>query len=486
MLRLARLARAQATASPSTKAFSTTSVTMKKAAPSTPARKTKIAFKVLREQTKTKKPGMTHLEFKDAVGALGFEKMAADLSALELNKLSFEHLAALKAQVTRYDAKVEPKLKTLGSFKKLQHHELFQNPVSLVSENTLRLAQELIAKLDSTASKDNRICLVGPNGVGKSTLLTQAKALALAQHEDVVLLHIDNGVNLVNGSSDYIFNQKSGKYQQPMLTKRWIYKLRQVNEEVFKKMKLTRDISFQSNRVDYNLKKNVNTVYELLLHNHDFGKFAPTSAFAFFVDELVAHSKNFPVLFSIDNFNGITDYSQTKYHHPDFSHIHLSEFEMGDFVLKVTGGALSFAKGGVLLAKTSDFGQHRSTLDVALGIEEYDPYSKKKFLDVEVANTLKQNGSIKPFEVKTWTKDESKELLKFYQDAGVLFVNDYKTKESNQTAKEILEEKAAVRAGKLEQHEFDPVRHFDRIVNNQYTISGGNPAHLLKASAFIF
>lgn len=259
--------------------------------------------------------------------------------------------------------------------------------------------------------------------------------------------------------------------------------MRQANENLLKKMPLTRDISFQSKRVDYNLKKGTNTVYDFLLHNHDFGKTVPTSAFSFLVEELEAHSKSTPILVTIDDFNSIIDRPITEYRHADFTSIHLSEFEMGDFILRLTGGEINFAKGGVLLAVKGDTKLAHKNLSVALKQEEHDPYSKT--VDRSIVEALEKNGGIKPFTVKNLTKPETEQLLRFYQASGVLHVKDYATNDSYKSAEELAQEKASARAGKPEAV-INSEEQFNKIVENQYTVSTGNPGFLVQATALSY
>ncbi|KAG2733220.1 hypothetical protein G9P44_004210 [Scheffersomyces stipitis] len=465
------------------RSFSITSTALaKKPAASKPVKK-KVTFdpkKFQQPQQKVKKSGMTHLEFHDAVKEMNFDKLAMDLTPFELSELTSAVVSNESGgQVTAFTSESAAILKTLGSFKKYQHHELFSKPVSMVTHNTALLNEQFVEKLADASSRTNRVCLVGERGAGKSTLLAQAQALALDKYEgDVILLHIDAAENITDGSSDYIYNSKNKTYHQPMFTKRWIYKLRNSNEAVFKKLKLSRDISFQNKRVDHQLKKDENTLYDFLQLNVDFGKFQPTHAFSFFIEELVHHSKSVPVLLSVDNANAVLDFPVTKYRHHDFTPVHLNELEIGDFLLKVAGGEISFEKGGVLLSKTGLVGDHQKTLSTALGLVEYDPYAKKQFFDLDIANTLLAHGGVKPFTVSNLTKDETRTLLNFWRESGVVYVKDYVTKESLKPETE-AEKKAP-------KPEFDSEAQFENLVNSYYTVSTGNPHYLLKASAISY
>lgn len=447
-------------------------------------KKVKLGFKSKEVKEKTKRSGMTHLKFEDAVRQLKFENLANDLTALQLAELSVENLESVHSSVVKFKGHTEKQLKDLGSFKKAQHHELFRNHLSLVSDSTVALSDQFLLKLNGP-SNENRLCLLGEKGVGKSTLLAQAQALALSQYNgDVVLLHLDHPERIVEGSSDYILNRKMKKYQQPMFTKRWIKKLRAANEAVFKKMPLTRDISFVAKKVEYNLKKGENTVYDFILLNHDFGVVGPSTAFQFLVDELKAHSEQFPVLVSIDNFNALIAEAFTKYFHPNMVPIHFTQFEAGHFIELLVGGALSFAKGGVLLAESKDLGEC-TTLRVGLGLQEHDPYDKRHQCDAVFANTMSKNGGVKSLVVQNFSKDQARELLLFWDKAGVLQVRDYPTKEIYKSTEEMLQDRRARKVGEYVECA-DPQEQLENLVQSSYMLSSGNPGNLLKINHLVF
>lgn len=428
-----------------------------------------------KSETKVKKGGMTHLGFRDAVRSLGFEKLAVSNSDLEIESLSSKSPAAT---VVSYDSAAEKALSTLKSFKKYQYHELARNPVSLVTSNTVRIREGFVNKLQNSSSKDNRLCIIGERGSGKSTVVTQAKALAL--ENDVVLLHIDHPEKFVQGTSDYIFNKKLDKYQQPMFTKRWIRDLRVANENIFKKLPLSRDISFTTKKVEYNLKAGKDTVFDFLLNNQEFAKFGPSSAFQFFIEELVHHSATVPVILSVDNINALTGKTLTRYFHPDFTPIHFTEFEIGKFIIDAISGELNFQKGGVLLSESGDAPSSK-TLPVGLNLLEYDPYWKQAQCDLDVANAFRANGGVKSFKTENFTKAETRELLNFYKQSGVLQIRDYPTNVERKTAEQIISEKKLGEKVEVE-YSFDPEAHFERVVNNAFVTSSGNPKSVLHSA----
>lgn len=443
-------------------------------APPAGKKKVKMGFKAKAETTtKAKKGGMTHLKFRDAVRLLNFENLAADYALPELTK-------DLKpSTVVRYNSGTEERLKTLGSFKKFQHHELAKSPASLVSANTIAVHEQFVKNLDKP-SKDNKVFLLGEKGVGKSTLISQAKALAVAEKEDVILLHLDQPEKLVNGTSDYIFNTTLGKYQQPMFTKRFVKTFRAANQNVLTKLPLSRDITFTAKKVEHKLKKGENTLYDLVLLNHDFGLVGPSTAFQFLIEELVHASKTVPVLVSVDDFNALVTAPFTKYRNPDFTPVHLSEFEFADFVLKVVSGDLTFAKGGVLLAESKDHFVNE-TIPVGLGMRQDDAYYESAERDFLVANALLKNGGFKTLDVKNLTKDETRALMQFWEQSGALKLRDYPTKEEFQSYENLVQEQHSRNTGLYVESE-DSAQLFENSVQSTFTVSSGNPGYLLKAT----
>lgn len=293
-------------------------------------------------------------------------------------------------------------------------------------------------------------------------MINQALALSLQEFQnEVVILHLHSADIIGNGSSDYFKNNKLGLYQQPMATKRWLRKILAVNKDIFQKLKLTEDVKFYQDKQEYNLKAGENTLYDYLSKNREINKVQPTMAFQFFISQLKQHSKTVPIILSVDDFNAMADFSITQYRSPDFKPIHISEFELGDFILKAASGELNFDKGGVLLAKSCDFAPARKTTHVAVyPHEEYDPYMKYPNLDMSVAQRLVANGGIEPVQVAPLTKDEVRTLLSFWRDQQVLITRqDFHKKEFNDDQADVVEQ------------EFDPELQFEKLVQSSFVVS---------------
>ncbi|QBM86298.1 small subunit ribosomal protein S29 [Metschnikowia aff. pulcherrima] len=434
---------------------------------------------------KVKKGGMTHLKFGEAVRHLKYENLAADLTGLGLAELSASDLQSISSNVVIYNNHAEKTLKELGAFKKNQNHELFSRPVSMVTENTSKIHSEFIEKLASESAQ-NRLCLLGEKGAGKSTLVAQTQALLLSHYKgDVVLLHVDQAEKVVDGSSDYFYNPSLKKFHQPMFTKRWIKKVRAANEAVFKKMPLTEDVSFVSKKEKHSLKKEKHTIYDFLTLNHEFGFYGPSNAFQFFVKQLQAHSNKFPVLVSIDNFNALIRDPHTAYFHTDMRPVTLGDLEFGSFISLLVSGDLSFAKGGVMLSESKDLGECK-TLRAGLRLEQPNPYEPAEKCDLDFAKQMTKNGGVKTFQVENLTKEQARGLLLFLDKVGVLQIREYPTKEIYKS----LEESAFAPGTTINVGEYvrcqDREAQFERILQLTYFASAGNPGRFLKINSLTF
>lgn len=426
---------------------------------------------------KVKKGGMTHHFFRDAVSVLRSENKIQPLENLGVTPLEAGDME--NESIVSYNPASLPLLKGLNVFKRYQHHELFESPISVVSLNTRLLLDNVLN--DAKNTKENRHFLRGERGVGKSTLLAQAHALAYSKYKgDVVMLHFESPENIVNGTSNYLFNKEKGVFQQPMFTKRWIGKTRFVNEKVFRKMPLTKDIEVSTEKSSFKLKKGSNTVYDFLLRSRDFAK--ATSAFDLLWEQLQHHSEKFPVICTIDNFNGLISKPFTEYRHTNYTPIHLTEFEMGNYLLDLVTGDLSFKKGAVIACDSSAHANTK-TLTVGLGLEEYDPYSRKAECDKIIAQRLLKNGKIPVVNVKNLTTEEARSLVLFYGQAGVLKVRDYPYKETIVMPEDTSSASLMKLVGALPQV-IDAEYQFERLIKSTFNVSQGNPGHLLKAAAF--
>ncbi|CUM62613.1 uncharacterized protein PRCAT00000167001 [Priceomyces carsonii] len=157
---------------------------------------------------------------------------------------------------------------------------------------------------------------------------------------------------------------------------------------------------------------------------------------------------------------------------------------MGDFFMRVAAGTLEFSKGGVLIAETNDVARSL-TLPVGLGLLEYDPYTKGDVCDYGVANAMLQNGGIKSLIIKNLSKEHTRNLLQFWKSAGIMTAREYPCKVAQNNLDKLEDEVKTKRLGGGFENEVSP-DHFEKLVQNYFSISSGNPGFLLKSVALSY
>lgn len=113
------------------------------------------------------------------------------------------------------------------SFKPNQFNELFSNPTTLIRPIEDSKILKFYNSSLSNPSKNNRLILTGGKGVGKSTILSHFQALSVSNPS--ILLPISNADLLVDGSNDFKLNSETNLYDQPMFTKKFLKKFKNLN-----------------------------------------------------------------------------------------------------------------------------------------------------------------------------------------------------------------------------------------------------------------
>lgn len=163
--------------------------------------------------------------YEDAAPYSNFQKRAPQVSEadVEIVETKPEQIPELKsAQLISWPKSILASLHHLGSFKPNQQNELFSSNVTVVRSESERIFSSLLKTGKSSL-------LIGDGGVGKSTLLAQAHAAARAQNWAVI--HISQVEKLLDGSSSAILNEKTGKWEQPMVAQRLFKKALSANRE---------------------------------------------------------------------------------------------------------------------------------------------------------------------------------------------------------------------------------------------------------------
>lgn len=162
-------------------------------------------------------------------GKLNANAPRVSTETVKVSVASRDILPELKsADLVTWPGEVQAQLHHLGSYKPEQQHELFKEYVSLVRGETRQLWEKM--------QPGKSVLLTGDSGVGKSTLLTQAHAAAKLQQWGVI--HISRASDLLDGSTDAVYNEQLKLWEQPMFVSRLAKKVFKANRD----LELSKDI----------------------------------------------------------------------------------------------------------------------------------------------------------------------------------------------------------------------------------------------------
>lgn len=398
-------------------------------------------FKKGNEGKKQRKTAGSFRAFQDHVHAGQYAKKAPVISLPILTQ------NAEVNSVVEYSGLQKQRLFQIGAFKKDQYHELFASPISLVREET-KLMGELVSKALNSTSKENRVCLLGERGIGKSTLLAQAQALAMVNTE-AVIIPISYALKLVDGTSDFLFDAKLGEYSQPKLLKKLLDKIEAANKTSLAKLKLSKEYTIEAiaktrAAAKFSSEQNLLDLVRAKVESRQRGQ-----VFAILIEELLSQSQA-PVFVTVDNFGSLLTSAESAYRNVSNSPVRLEELQITKTLFDLTSGRKSFKKGGVILATSSD-DKPSLTLKAGLGLTKPDPYTKRSVYDPELASQI---AGVKPVELNRLSQTSVSQLVQQYAQAGVL-------------RKDELEDNS-----------------LERLAQQKYVVSGnGNPLELIRSVA---
>ncbi|KAH3685419.1 hypothetical protein WICPIJ_003604 [Wickerhamomyces pijperi] len=435
MLRLNTLVRS------STRSFSS-SVSLQ-AAPNTS--KTKAiakGFKGSATGKKSRKTAGSFRFFEDHVHYAKNREPGFELSNLEtLNPTTLD-----LNKVVSYSEQQLQKLIQAGSFKKDQFHELFKTPITLIRDETSTMAQ-FVQDIATTPSSQNKICLIGERGIGKSTLLTQAQALAISQSNTIVI-PISHALKLVDGSNDFFYDSKLQTYTQPMYLKKLLSKIEYINKELLSQIQLSQDYVIEGVTKDKAATKfNQKHTLSDLVQATNLAPRQRGRVFQILIQELLNQDSH-PVLVTVDNFSAITSHPITPYRNVENKQLYVEELQITKTLFQLTSNEVSFKKGGVILATSSD-DKPSVTLKHGLGLIAADPYTKESDFNRTLASKIT---TVKPITVGKLQKECVGKLVEKYIEANAF----------NKT-------------------ELENNNH-QNLIDQKYVLSGnGNPLELLKS-----
>lgn len=313
--------------------------------------------------------------------------------------------------IGQYPIKVAKALARLGSYKRNQRNELFKEHTTFIREATSIPMFEIIEQGMEMPSRENRHCIMGDPGVGKSTLLAQAHAFALAKGYVVIPIPLPS--LLLSGELDAVFDHRTGLFSQPMYAKRWVRRIVRSNSSMLKTMKVQLDHSkgsgtYQPHRAPS--LENLLTFCRAAIPRKDAFVIAGE-----IIQELV-HQDKVPILFTMDDVNVLSNKLYAENRDTDNNKIYHGDLQMIKYFLDFLSGQRSFKKGAILTAVSGNHGLN-DTIPVGLKLGEPIAYTKKEEYDPVLASKF---SGVKPFNVSRLSIQEAATTLDYFHKAKII------------------------------------------------------------------
>lgn len=372
------------------------------------------------DKSKNRKGSGNDKSFKDTVLTKNYKKLALKFDETlitALPSIDSENKDLIRNTFVKYPSDSIKKLHIAGSFKPEQYNELYSQPVTLFRSKEDSRLLEIVNSSVSSQSGNNRFLVNGQSGIGKSTILAHLQSFALSKNNNsAILFPISNADLLVDGSNDFKLNPETKKYDQPMYTKNFIRKFKNLNSDLLAQIPLSEEITPVTNMYKKSVNHKINgTLLDFVNYILKASPMESNTTFAFttILDQLAKQDK-LPVYLTIDNFSAFIQHGMTKYRNTENDRIYFQNFTVADSLLQFVSGEKSFKSGAVMVATN---GNHRLTnnvtLDVISGVKSIDDYSYSKFrdFDIKLANRLLQNNGLQNFQISKFNLDECKSLV---------------------------------------------------------------------------
>ncbi|KAF6012532.1 hypothetical protein HII13_001583 [Brettanomyces bruxellensis] len=379
------------------------------------------------DKSRQRKGSGSDKNFAGLIRSSNFKATAKDDAVMELLP-TFNIVNLRLGDVVKYNSEVLRKMYISGSFKPWQYDEIYSQPVTLIRKKETSELLNFHAKcFKGTHSKTNRLLITGPSGIGKSTMLAQFHAMVFDDKKGAVLVSIPNAEAIVDGSSDFKYNAKTGLYDQQMLSKNLLHKFVNANSDVIGEIKLAEDFvpiyGNKKQQEELKLTKGKNTLLDL-------------ANLAFKKQTNATNTENKPIYFQ--------------------------KLQLAKTIVDYISGEASFANGGVIAATHgSDKHSINETLKVGLGLKQPDLYKKLKDFDRSLAEKMLENEGVKELRVGKFDIDECQSLLSHMMKCDVIH-NEYQKEEEIERLGE--------------------EQYLQKLAERKYIVSGnGNPLLLIKS-----
>lgn len=321
------------------------------------------------------------------------------------------------SKVLRYSESAKKALVHFGGFQKTQRHELFKESATLVRKDLGNKLSSIIKKGINTSSKENRICITGAQGSGRSTALTQLQALAV--DSGYVVISIPRALDLVSGSFDTVVDKKNGTkiYLQPMYIRRLMERIAKGNKEILSAIPLSKSYTLGTPGIhsgvnaEIKLAAEERSLYDLV-KNKSYSE--NVYIFESFLEELASQTVA-PVLFTLDDLNVFAYKQYARNRDVNNKPIYHGQLQVPNAFLSFLSGEREFKHGAIVGA----FGPYRVSETLTVGLGQKDapsPYASFEEYDATLASRLK---GVSTVEVEKFSIDETKLLLDYYKSGNV-------------------------------------------------------------------
>lgn len=338
-----------------------------------------------------------------------------------------DSLTPANPTIYQYSSKAVKSLYHLGSFKPDQKNELFKEKATLIRDTSSSQVLNIIRSGESTPSSQNRFVITGDKGVGKSTALAQAHAIAI--EKGYIVLHVPYARDLLSGSYDTALAKKSRLpeiegdeytrvFNQPMYVKKLMRKFAKANEELLTSLSPSKEYVFEASRSfkQITFTPTDSTLYSML----KLGRvhIEKCEIFNAVLEELALQTK-VPILFTMDDFNVFSHLQFAVNRDVNNNPIYHGELQIPRIFLDFISGSRTFKNGAILAALSS----YKNGYTIPHGLGQAEPYPYAKFNDYDpiLAGKLLANGGVKTLEVTPFSLDETEKVLQYYSNGQVFF-----------------------------------------------------------------
>lgn len=393
------------------------------------SRKTSSGTEEKRRTTPAKKKDPFIYSFAHTAAYSNFHKKAPELSEELPGKATFDLPTIFPegssanfagSNVYQYSSKATRALTHLGSFKPDQKNELFRERATLLRDSSSVQIFDILSNSASSPSSQNRFCITGAKGTGKSTALAQAHAFAVEQ--GYVVIHIPRAIDLLSGRFDAVLAKdasqitNSREFNQPMYVQKLMRKIAKANESILKTISPSKEYKFETSRSSKPLKFTPSdSLYSMLTIGKSHSE--KCEIFNTVLDELAAQTQA-PVLFTLDGFNAFSHHQYSANRDVDNKQIYHGELQIPRAFLDFFSGARVF-KNGAVIAGLSSY-KNGYTIPHGLGQAEPYAYAKPEDYDPVLANQMLANGGVKALDIEPLTLTETETLLKYYSNGRVI------------------------------------------------------------------